>query len=101
GDEPRVFAEYTRGIPRLRRTPIDEPLFQRVAGDLDVELPAGHVDDDDVAVANRRHRPAARCFGRDMPDTEASGRPGEAAVGDERDRLAETGPYDRAGHGQH
>ena len=50
---------------------------------------------DDVAVANGGDRTAARRLGRDVADHEAARRAGEAAVGDQRDRLAEPGADDR------
>ena len=59
------------------------------------------VDHDDVALAERSDRAALRRLRGDVPDHEAVGRPGEAAVGDERDRLRQPLADDRPGDVEH
>ena len=48
-----------------------------------------------------RDRPAPRRFRRDVTGHQPAGRPGEAAVGDERHRIAQPGAHDGGGHAQH
>ena len=64
-------------------------------------VPGVGVDRDHVAVAHRRERAAAERLGRDVADHQPARRAGEAAVGDERDRLAEPDADDRRRHAQH
>ena len=59
------------------------------------------VEDDRVAVAHGRDRAAARRLRRDVADHQAVRRAREAAVGDQRDLVAEALADERAGHVQH
>ena len=57
--------------------------------------------DDLVAVAHGRERAAAERLGRDVADHQAVRRAREAAVGDQRDLVAEPFADERRGHVQH
>ena len=59
------------------------------------------VDDDLVAFLDDRDRAAERRLGRDVADHQAVGPAGEAAVGQQRDRIAEALADERAGDQQH
>ena len=59
------------------------------------------VERDRVAVAHRRDRAAVRRLRRDVADHQAVRRAREAAVGDQRDLLADALADERAGHVQH
>ena len=72
-----------------------------VVGQVDVEAARGDVDRDRVAVLDRGDRAAVGGLGRDVGDHEAVGGAGEAAVGDERDVVAEPLPHERAGDREH
>ena len=59
------------------------------------DLARWQVDGDDVAVVHRGDRSASRGFRRDVADHQAARRAGKTAVGNERDRFAESGADDR------
>ena len=59
------------------------------------------VDDDAVAFVQQRDRAAARGFRRDVADHEAVGGAAEAAVGDQRDVVAEAAADQRGGDAEH
>ena len=59
------------------------------------------VDRDRVAVAHGRDRAAGKRFRRDVADHQSARRAAEAAVGDQRDGLAEALADDRGGDAEH
>src|SRR5207344_2562605 len=61
----------------------------------------GHIQDDLIAILDEGNRATVHRLRGDVTDTEAGCPPGEAAVGDQHDVLAETGALDRGGNGQH
>ena len=61
----------------------------------------GDVEDDGVAVADGRDRAAARRLGRDVAGHEAVRGAGEAAVGEQRDGVAEALAHERGGDAEH
>ena len=61
----------------------------------------GDVDRDHVAVVDRRDRAAGQRLGGDVAGHEAARGAGEAAVGEQRDLLAEPLAHERRRHGEH
>ena len=59
------------------------------------------VEGDDVAVADGGNRPAGHGFGGDVPGHQAARGAGEATVGQQGDRVAETRAHDRRGDAEH
>src|SRR2546423_9836677 len=76
-------------------------LAQLIHRDVEIEYTLLGIDHDRVAVADRRDGSADRGLRRDVTDHVTVRRAGEAAVGDERDLVAEALANDRAGHAQH
>src|SRR6185295_15246143 len=69
--------------------------------DVDIESALRGIDEDHVAVMDRRDGATDRGLGRDVTYDVAVRRAGEASVGDERDLLVESSTDDRAGHAEH
>src|SRR5204862_1049405 len=65
------------------------------------ELAVVDVDLDEVAVPEWGDRSTPRGLGCHMADHEPVGRPGEAAVGNERDQITQAFPDQGAGHAEH
>src|SRR5207248_5845248 len=68
---------------------------------LNIELAVVDIDLDEVAVPKCGDRSTPRGLGCHMADHEPVGRPGEAAVGNERDRITQAFPDQGAGHAEH
>src|SRR6186997_163284 len=88
GDELAVLREYAGGVLRRQRLPAVLARLP-VLPHLDLEGPVEHVEGDLVAVAQERDRSPVDRLGGDVADAEPRGAPGEAAVGDQEDVLAE------------
>src|SRR5207248_9558163 len=84
-----------------RTTPVLQSPCHLSFAQLDLELPAVDIDHDWVAIAERGDRTASRCLGCNMADHQAMGCTGEAAVGDECNRIAQAFADKRAGHAEH
>src|SRR5687768_1020845 len=96
GDERSVLSEDTRCVLWLRRLPVGQSCCNLISGELDVERPFLDIDRDDVALAKSSNSAAHRRFRRNVADAEAACAAGEATVGHQSDRLAKTGPDQRA-----
>src|SRR2546426_3553840 len=99
--QARVLGHDARDVARLG--PLDrlEALLELGRRELHVEPALLDVDDDRVAGLQRGDGSAVGGLGRHVTDHEAVGGAGEAAVGHERDLVAEAGALDGAGHVQH
>src|SRR5215472_7847105 len=84
-----VLGQRAGGVVRLRPAPRGSPARHLGVVDEEVKPPLHYVQDDLVAVGNKRHRTAVPRFRRDMPDARTERGPREPAVGEQRDVLAE------------
>src|SRR5436309_10242883 len=100
-DQARVLRQGAPRVARLRALEALQALLDLGGRELDVEPALLDVDDDRVAVAQRRDRAALGGLGRDVADHEAVGRPGEAPVGHQRDGVAQARALQGARHVQH
>ena len=104
-DADATLRAYFASTPRCTRGSATATrqvaLGELAVGEVDLEPSRVDVDRHDVAVAQEPDRPAARRLGRDVPDHQPARRAAEAAVGDERDRVAEPAADDRRGDRQH
>ncbi len=98
----RVLREHTGLVARRRRTPFGEARSR-----ISVRRPRRRVGASATSMVTMSpsrtggERTAARRLGRHMADHQAARRAGKAAVGDERDRFAESSAHDRGGHAEH
>ena len=81
--------------------PLGDAALDLVLGQVQLEAAVGDVELDRVAVAHRRDRAAVRRLGRDVPGHQAVRRAGEAAVGEQRDRVAQALADERRRDGEH
>src|SRR5881296_1546616 len=100
-DEAGVLCHDAPGVAGLGLLHGLEPLPELGAGELHVEAALLDVDDDRVAGLERGDRSAVGGLGRDVADHEAVRGAREAAVGHQRDLVAEPGALDGARHVQH
>src|SRR4051794_26318000 len=100
GDEPRVLADHATGL-ELRRLVVLQAGFDLVVGDVEVDAARVDVDRDRVALAHGGDRAAVDGLGGDVAGHEPARSAGEAAVGEQRDAVAEPLPHDRRGHREH
>ena len=99
-DLSRVLGEDALRVARRRRRPGGEAARELVVGDVEVEAALLDVEHDLVAVADAASGPP-RSLRRDVADHQAVRRAREAAVGDQRDLVAEPFADERRGDVQH
>ena len=93
----RPSARISRARPHdIRRT--RRPPARRASRSASVSITRRRVDDDAIAVAQQRNRPAARGFGRDVADHKAVRGAAEPAIGDQRHVVTKAAAHDRRGH---
>ena len=95
------LARSPRSAFGARRRPASQPLVDLVLGDLEVDGLALGIDDDPVAILDDRNRAADGGFRRHVADHEPVAAAREAAVGNQRDFVAETTADDGARRAQH
>src|SRR3989338_9628079 len=95
GDQLGVLRHHAGFIAWLRRFPLSQAGLALLLRDIDIKAALLDIEDDGVAVAQRGDRTAAGGLGRDMAGHEAMRCPGEAAVGEQRDRIAQAGAHQR------
>ena len=88
-DKLRVLAEHPGGVARRQRLPALAAAGQLGVVDQQVQRAGGEVEPDPVAVAHEGDRPAVGRLGGDVADAQARRPPGEAAVGEQQDVLAQ------------
>src|SRR6516225_11379021 len=96
-----VFPQITGSELGSARLPFFGARIELSLAELDVERAALGVERDDVAVANKRDRPAGRRLRPDVDDAEAARRAGKAAVGNQRDLGAHALSVQRGRGGEH
>ena len=101
GHQCGVLREHAVVVARRRRRPVAQPLRDLVVGEVDAQLAGVDVDRHHLALLEDGDRTTAEGLGDDVADHEPVRRAGEAAVGDQRDVVAEPFADDRAGDLQH
>ena len=101
GDEGAVAAQPGARDRAAGRQRSFAAALHLLGADLEVERPRVEVEGDEVALPHVADRPALGRLGADVADAGAARPAGEAAVGDEGDRLAEAHPHDGGGGGEH
>src|SRR5439155_777857 len=96
-----VPAEHAARVARRRRAPAREALADRRVVHQDVEATLLDVEGDRVALLDRGDRAADGRLGRDVAGHQAARGAAEAAVGQERDLLAQAFTHERRGDAQH
>src|SRR5438093_12747687 len=96
-----VPGEDAARVARRGRAPARETLADDGLVDQEIESALVHVERDPVALLDRGDRAAYRRLGRDVAGHQATRRAAEAAVGQERDLLAQTLADQRRGDAQH
>src|SRR6185312_13058561 len=99
--DPRVLAEHATRVARRRRLPRGAAARDLAVFDVELQETLVGVDRDRVAVVHQRDEAARLRFRRDVPDHHPPRAAGEAAVGDEADRLAEALPDQRRRRREH
>mmetsp|Transcript_46316 Transcript_46316/g.144899 ORF Transcript_46316/g.144899 Transcript_46316/m.144899 type:complete len:355 (+) Transcript_46316:1223-2287(+) len=100
-DELGVLVKRALGVFEGGRRPALAALLEHLVVEEHVDGAASGVDDDGVAVLEEGDVAADLGLRRDVADDEAVGAAGEAAVGDERDVVAEAGAHDGGGGLEH
>src|SRR5205823_3797562 len=67
GDVAGILGHYAGRVAGRRRCPLAQSVFDFVRRELDIQPAAGHIEDNRIAVAKSRDRPALGGFRSDMP----------------------------------
>ena len=97
----RVLRHHALLVLRRRRLPRRDAAVDLVLRQVQLEAAVVDVELDRVAVAHRRDRAAVRRLRRDVAGHQAAGRAGEAAVREQRHRVAQPLAHQRRGDEQH
>src|SRR3989442_2487714 len=88
-------------ITRRRRTPVGSKALQLCFCKVDLQPTRLRIDGDRVAFFDERDCSAYCCLGRNMSYDDAIRAAGKSSIGDQADRITESGADDRGGWRQH
>ena len=98
---PRILAHHAGGVAWQWQFDLLEPRLDLFLREFHVQRPFGDIKHNDVAVLHGADRAAFDRFRCDMAGHQAVGGAGEAAVGKQRDGVAQACADDGRGHAQH